>query len=139
MPAYPSATLAARPDQRSLVLLRPIGLLMRALLLLGIILLTINTWKLAAGYSPMRKGAGALLGLGLVLGAGYRVARGNQPRLLTIGRDALHLALLGAKPDQPAEIIPVSTITAYTYWLRLLRWRAFAQYHLRLELADGQV
>ncbi|HEX8505818.1 MAG TPA: hypothetical protein VF630_10650, partial [Hymenobacter sp.] len=37
------------------------------------------------------------------------------------------------------ETIPLSSITAYTYWLRLLKLRAFAQYHLRLELADGRV
>ena len=28
---------------------------------------------------------------------------------------------------------------AYTYWLRLLKLRGFAQYYLRLELADGRV
>ena len=139
MPAHTPATLAARSTPQSLVLLRPIGLLVRALLVLGSIVLTINALKLAAGYSPWRKGAGALLGLGLVLGAGYRVARGNQPRLLTIGREALQLAPVGPGSDQPAETIPFSHITAYTYWLRLLRWRVFAQYHLRLELADGRV
>jgi hypothetical protein len=133
------ATLAARPALRSQVLLRPIGLLVQALLVLGIMILTINALKLAAGYSPWRKGAGALLGLGLVLGAGYAVARGNQPRLLTIGREELHLGPLHASQNQLAETIPLSSITAYTYWLGLLRFRRFAQYHLRLELADGRV
>jgi hypothetical protein len=40
-----------------------------------------------AGYSPWRNGAGALLGLGLLLAAGYRLVCGNQPRLLPIGPD----------------------------------------------------
>jgi hypothetical protein len=35
--------------------------------------------------------------------------------------------------------VPLGSIVAYTYWLRLLRFRGGAQYHLRLELADGRV
>lgn len=31
------------------------------------------------------------------------------------------------------------SIIAYTYWLRVLKFRAFTQCHLRLELADGRV
>jgi len=139
MPTHSPTALAARPAPRSLVLLRPTGLLVKALLLLGGLLLAANALKLAAGYSPGRNGLGALLGLGLLLGAGYGVARGNRPRLLTISREALQLEPVGPEPDQPAETIPFSSITAYTYWLRLLRFRGFAQYHLRLELADGRV
>jgi len=139
MPRLSPAAQVARPAPRSLVLLRPTSWLVRALLVLGVLLLLLNSWKLAAGYSPWRKGAGALLGLTLALGAGYRVARGNQPRLLTIGPEALHLAPLGTGPAPPAETIALSSIRAYTCWLRLLRWRVFAQYHLRLELADGRV
>lgn len=139
MPAHSPAILAALPAPRSLVLLRPTGLLVKALLLLGIILLVANTLKLLAGYPAWRNGTGALLGLGLLLASGYRLARGNQPRLLTIGPEALQLELLGSGQHQPAETIPLGRIVAYTYWLRLLKFRAFAQYHLRLELADGQV
>lgn len=130
----------ARPAQRSLVVLRPLGMLVFGALLLGAVLLGANALKLAAGATPpWRKATGGLIGLGLLLSSGYLVARGNQPRLLTIGREELHLGPLGARQTQPTETIPLSSIVAYTYWLRLLKFRSFAQYHLRLELADGRV
>jgi len=137
MPGHSPTFLATRPALRSLVVLRPLGPLAVAALLLGAVLLGANALKLAAGYSPWRHGAGGLLGLGLLLGGGYVAARGNQPRLLTIGPDDLRLEPLA--PGPPPEIIPLRSITAYTYWLRLLKFRGFAQYHLRLELADGRV
>jgi len=139
MPSHAPAALAARPLLRSLVVLRPLGTLVYAALLLGIVLVAANGLKLAAGSSSGRPVAGACLGLGLVLGGGYAVARGNQPRLLTIGRENLELAPVGSRPGPPAETIALSSIVAYTYWLRVLRFRAFAQYHLRLELVDGRV
>lgn len=139
MPGLSPNSLAAHPAPRSLVVLRPLGPLVFGALLLGAVLLGANALKLAAGYSPGRHVVGGLTGLGLLLGGGYAVARGNQPRLLTIGREELHLEPLGPGQSQPAEIIPLSSITAYTYWLRLLKHRSFAQYHLRLELADGRV
>jgi hypothetical protein len=106
---------------------------------LGTVLLGANALKLAAGYPPVRHAFGGLIGLGLLLGGGFTAARGNQPRLLTIGPDDLRLEPLNAGQSKPAEIIPLSSIMAYTYWLRLLKFRGFAQYHLRLELADGRV
>jgi hypothetical protein len=139
MPNYSSTPPPARIAPRSLVLLRPTGPLVLAALLLGGVLLAANGLKLAAGYPPWRNGLGSLLGLGLLLRGGYLLARGNRPRLLTIDRETLHLEPLTAGPTQPAETIPLSRIVAYTYWMRLLKFRAFAQYHLRLELADGRV
>ena len=139
MPSHSPAELAARPAQRSLVLVQPTGLLVGMALLLGSLLLLINTLKLTDSPASGRKLAGALLGLGLLLGAGYRRARGNRPRLLRFDREVLHLEPLGPGQNQPTETIPLRSIAAYTYWLRLLRWRGFAQCHLRLELADGRV
>jgi hypothetical protein len=140
MPGHSPDTLAARPPQRSLVVLRPLGTVVFGVLLLGTMLLGANALKLAAGAAhPWRKATGGLIGLGMLLGSGYLVARGNQPRMLTIGREELHLKPLGAGQKQPIETIPLSSIVAYTYWLRVLRFRIFALYHLRLELADGRV
>ena len=134
MPSHSPTTLAARPAQRSLVVLRPLGPLVAAALLLGAALLGTNVLKLAGSAHPWRQAAGGLLGLGLLAGGGYAAARGNQPRLLTIGREELHLEPLGRGQRQPAEVetIALSSIVAYAYWLRVLRFRAFAQYHLRL-------
>ena len=139
MPGHPPSELVARPAQQSVVLVRPTGLLVAMTLLLGSLLLLINTLKLADSPMPGHKVAGALLGLGMLLGASYQLARGNRPRLLRFDREALHLEPLGPEQGSPAETIALRSITAYTYWLRLLRWRGFAQCHLRLELADGRV
>lgn len=139
MPSHLPAELAARPAQRSLVLVRPTGLLTTMVLLLGSILLLVNALKLIDNHTPGPRLTGALLGLGLLLGAGYRRARGNQPRLLRFDREVLHLEPLGPEPGSPVETIPLSSIKTYTYWLRLMRWRGFAQCHLRLKLADGRV
>jgi hypothetical protein len=139
MPSHPPAELAARPAKRSLVLVRPTGLLGSMALLLGGLLLLINALKLIGNPTPGRTIAGMLLGLGLLLGAGYQRVRGNQPRLLRFDREALHLEPLGPEPGGAAEIIPLSSIKTYTYWLQLMRWRGFAQCHLRLKLADGRV
>ena len=139
MPSHSPAELATRPAQRSLVLVRPTGMLVTMALLLGSLLLLINALKLPDSPTPGRTIAGALLGLGLLLGAGYQRARGNRSRLLRFDREALHLEPLGPQPGPPPETIPLNSIVAYTYWLRLMRWRVFAQCHLRLELADGRV
>jgi hypothetical protein len=139
MPSHSPTELAARPAQRSLVLVQPTGILVSMALLLGSLLLLINALKLVDSPPSGRKVMGALLGLGLLLGAGYRRARGNRSRLLRFDREALHLEPLGPPPGPPTETVPLSSIVAYTYWLRLLRWRGFAQCHLRLELADGRV
>lgn len=139
MPSHSPAELAARPAQRSLVLVQPTGLLVGMALLLGSLLLLLNTLKLAHSPAPERKVAGALLGLGLLLWAGYRRVRGNRPRLLRFDREALHLEPLGPGQDQLTETIPLRSIVVYTYWLHLQRWRGFAQCHLRLALADGRV
>ncbi|RZL12733.1 MAG: hypothetical protein EOO62_10245, partial [Hymenobacter sp.] len=139
MPSHSPAELAARPAKCSLVLVRPTGMLVSMALLLGSILLLLNALKLAGSPTPGRNAVGALLGLGLLLGAGYQRVRGNQPRLLRFDREVLHLEPLGSEPSSPIETIPLCSITTYTYWLRLIRWRGFAQCHLRLKLADGRV
>jgi hypothetical protein len=139
MPSHLPAELAARPAQRSLVLVQPTGLLVSMALPLGSLLLLINALRLADSPTPGRQVAGALLGLVLLLGAGYRRARGNRPRLLRFDREALHLEPLGPQPGPPPKTIPLPSVVAYTYWLRLRRWQVFAQGHLRLELADGRV
>ena len=138
MPSHSPNELAARPAQRSLVLVQPTGLLVSMTLVLGSLLLLINGLKLVDNPTLGRKVAGVLLGLG-VLGAGYRRARGNRPRLLRFDREALYLEPLGLLPGPPTETIPWRSIVAYTYWLRLRRWQVFAQCHLRLELADGRL
>ena len=139
MPSHPPTELATSPAKRSLVLVRPTGMLVAMALLLGILLLLINVLKLIDNPTPGRRLAGAMFGLGLLLWAGYRRARGNQPRLLCFDREALHLEPLGPGPGPPAETIPLSNLKTYTYWLQLMRWRGFAQCHLRLKLADGRV
>jgi hypothetical protein len=138
MSGHLPTTLAARPALRSLVLLRPLGPLVYGALLLGAMLLGANALKLTAGYSG-RHVFGGLTGLGLLLSGGYAALRGNQHRLLTIGRNDLRLEPLGSGQHQPAETILLSSIVFYTYWLRLMKLRGFAQCHLRLELADGRV
>ena len=93
----------------------------------------------ALNHSP-RAALAALVGLGLLVLAGWAATRSNRPLLLTLTRDALHLAPVGrAAEGGPAEAVPLASIRAYKYWLRMLRYQAFAQYHLRLELADGRV
>ncbi|RZL15694.1 MAG: hypothetical protein EOO62_03275 [Hymenobacter sp.] len=103
--------MSAGPAQRSLVLVQPTGLLVAMGLLLGSLLLLLNTLKLADSPTPGRKIAGALLGLGLLLGAAYRRARGNRPWLLRFDREALHrgahdLTLYAVKwsAQQPARL-----------------------------------
>lgn len=91
------------------MLVQPTGLLVSTALLLGSLLLLINALKPADSPTPGRKVAGALLSLGLPLGAGYRRARGNRPRLLRFDREALHLASLApsrARPPKPFPCTP---------------------------------
>ena len=52
MPSQSPAELAARPAQRSLVLVQPTGLLVGMALLLGSLLVLINTLKLADSPAP---------------------------------------------------------------------------------------
>ena len=111
----PTHLLAARPARRSPVLVQPTGLLVNMALVLGSLLLLTNTLKLADSPTPGRKVAGALLGLGLLLWAGYRLARGNRPRLLRFDREALHLEPLGPLPGPPTETIALSGIVSYAY------------------------
>lgn len=139
MPSHSPTEPAARPAQCSLVLVQPTGLPVTMALLLGSLLLLLNALKLAGSPTPGRKVAGALLGLGLLLGGGYRRACGNRPRRLRFDREALQLEPLSTQPGLPTETILLSSIVAYTYWLRLRRWQGFAQCHLRLELVDGRV
>lgn len=96
MPSHSPAELAAQPAQRSVVLVQPTGLLVAMALLLGSLLLLINTLKLADSPTPERKVAGALLGLGLLLGAGYRRARQSAPAAALRPRGA---APRGPRPD----------------------------------------
>jgi hypothetical protein len=113
MPSHPPAELAARPVKRSLVLVRPTGLLVSIALLLGSVLLLINTLKLIGNPTPGRNVVGMLLGLGMLLGGGYQRMRGNHPCLLCSDREALHLEPLGPEPGPSAEIIPLSSIKTY--------------------------
>lgn len=140
MPTSASPVATTRPGLRSLVIINPIGRLVASMFLLGLLLLPLAALKAAAGNWQRATTAG-LLGLGLLLLTVRKVARRNRPMLLTSDRDALHLAPVGRSLTQglPAETIPLASITSYKYWLRLLKFRAFVQYHLRLELADGRV
>ncbi|MGI4740846.1 MAG: hypothetical protein ACRYG7_37225 [Janthinobacterium lividum] len=81
------------------------------------------------------------LALGLLALAGREAARSSQPLLLTSSREALHLAPLGSSIAKGivAETIPLASVRAYAYWVRIFRYGVFTQYHLRLELADGRV
>lgn len=108
---------------------------------LGLLLLPIAALKASAG-NGQRATVAALLGAVLLLLTWRRVTRRNRPMLLTSGPDeALHLAPFGRSRAQgiPAENVPLASIKAYRYWLRLLKFQTFAQYHLRLELLDGRV
>lgn len=139
MPSHSPAELAARPALRSPVVVQPIGYAGAGGLLLGLGLLVVAALRLVLGYPSGRSVAAGLLGAGLLLWAGRIWVRGNRPYLLTSGREALLLEPQGARQGQLPETILLSSITAYTYWMRLLKYRAFAQCHLRLELADGRV
>jgi hypothetical protein len=108
--------------------------------LFGLFLLPLAALKAAEG-SWQRASTAGLLGIGLLLLTARKVARRNRPLLLTSDRDALHLEPLGRSIVEgiAAETIPIASIKAYRYWLRVRWWRMFAQCHLRLELADGRV
>ena len=108
-------------------------------LLLGVLALGMGAALLGSA-----RGAG---GLALLLGAGllalvWKTAlRGSHPLLLTLTRERLQLAPTGRSVAQgvKAETIPLASIVAYKHWLQVSRARVFAQYYLRLELADGRV
>jgi len=138
MPHRSSAPSATRPALRSQVVMNPLGLWTGGMFGLGVLLLPIAALKAAAG-SEQRAITAGLLGLALLLLTWRRVARRNRPMLLTSNADALHLEPTGRTQGLQAETILLTHIVAYRYWLRVLRFRAFAQYHLRLELADGRV
>ena len=133
-------TSRAKPAQRSLVVVNPLSMLAAGMFILSLVLLPLAALD-AAAHEYQRATTAGLLGLSLLLLTARKVARRDQPLLLTSDRDALHLEPLGRSVQQgrPAETIPLASIRAYRYWLRLRRWRVFAQYHLRLELADGRV
>jgi len=141
MPTPQTRSEVNRAILRSQVVLDPLGVWTGGMFGLGLLLLPLAVLKASAGNWPRAIVAG-LLGVVLLLLTWRRVARRNRPHLLTSGPDdALHLEPLGRSraQGQPAEIIPLASIKAYRHWLRLLRFRAFAQYHLRLELVDGRV
>ncbi|UOR06443.1 hypothetical protein MUN82_04945 [Hymenobacter aerilatus] len=140
MPRRPPTPPAPRPTLRSQVVINPLGLWAGGMFGLGVLLLLIAALKAAAGNEQRAVTAG-LLGLVLLLLTWRRVARRNCPMLLTSSADALHLEPANHRRAHGlrAETIPLASIVAYAHWLRVLRFRAFAQYHLRLELADGRV
>ena len=140
MPAHSPTTLATRPALRSLVVLNPLSMLAAGMFWFGLLLVPLAALKAAEGNWQRATTAG-LLSLGLLLLTARKVARRNRPMLLTSDRDGLHLAPRGRSIAQglAAETIPIASIKAYRYWLRLMRFRVFAQCHLRLELADGRV
>ncbi|WP_223651287.1 hypothetical protein [Hymenobacter psoromatis] len=141
MKPVPTEVPPTHPALRSSVLVNPLGVLVAMSLFLGVMLLLEAFLVSPSGY-PWRGGRPAwLLGAGLLtLGlAGYATWRSNRPRLLTLTRASLRLEPLGDNGAAAAETIPLSSIVAYKYWLRVLRLQVFVQYHLRLELADGRV
>ncbi len=135
-----SAAPATQPGLRCLVVLNPRSRLAASLFIFGLLLLPLAALKAATG-SYQRATIASLLGVSLLGLTAGKVARRNQPLLLTSDRNGLHLEPLGQDRalGQPTETIPLASIKAYQYWLRLLRWRVVAQCHLRLELADGRV
>lgn len=140
MPAQSPGTLASRPALRSLVVLNPLSMLAAGMFLFGLLLVPLAALKAAEGNWQRAVTAG-LLSLGLLLLTVHKVARRRRPMLLTSDRAGLHLVPLGHSlaRGSAAETIPIAHVKAYRYWLRLLRFRGFAQGHLRLELADGRV
>lgn len=136
-PQSPAATLAVR----SQVVIDSLGTTIIGALLLLAAVLAPGTGLAQLGRANLAAGLALLLGVGL-LGVVWRTAlRGSHPLLLTLTRESLHLAPAGRSAAQsvPAETIPLTSIVAYKHWLQLNRLRAFAQYYLRLELADGRV
>jgi hypothetical protein len=140
MPTHSPSTLANRPALRSLVVIHPLSMLAASMFLFSLLLLPLAALKAAEGHWQ-RAITASLLSLGLLLLTARQVARRNRPMLLTSDRDALHLTPIGRslKLGIAAETIPIVSIKAYSYWIRLMRFRVFAQCHLRLELADGRV
>ncbi len=140
MPAHSPTTLANRPALRSLVVLNPLSMLAAGTFLFGLLLVPLAALKAAQG-NWQRAVTASLLSLVLLLLTARKVARRNRPMLLTSDRAGLHLEPLGRSLAQgiAAETIPITTIKAYRYWMRVMRFRVFAQCHLRLELADGRV
>ena len=109
------------------------------LLLTGV--LALGSAGALLGQNNRASGLALVLGLGLLALVWQLALRGSHPLLLSLTRESLHLAPTGRSISQgvPAETIPLTGIVAYKHWLRLNRLRVFAQYHLRLELADGRV
>jgi hypothetical protein len=140
MPAHSPTTLANRSALRSLVILNPLSMLAASMFLFGLLLVPVAALKAAEG-NWQRAATAGLLSLVLLLLTARKVARRNRPMLLTSDRAGLHLEPLGRSiaPGIAAETIPIASIKAYRYWLRLMRFRVFAQCHLRLELVDGRV
>ncbi|GAB3638656.1 hypothetical protein GCM10027422_42460 [Hymenobacter arcticus] len=116
-------------------------MLVVSLLLGGLVLLLLAGLWATVGRWPLATASAGVLGLGLLALAWREVARSNQPMLLTSTRAALHLEPLGSSIAKglAAETIPLASVQAYTYWVRVFRYGVFAQYHLRLELAGGRV
>lgn len=140
MPTSLPTASATRPGLRCLVVLNPRSMLATSMFLFGLLLLPLAALKAAVG-SYQRATTAGLLGLSLLGLTARQVARRNQPLLLTSDRNGLHLEPLGQELSAglAAETIPLASIKAYQYWLRLRRWHVVAQCHLRLELADGRV
>ena len=114
---------------------------MVSLLLGGLLLVMLAGVWAVAGLWPQATWPLGGLGLGLLALAGREAARSNKPLLLTSSCEALHLAPLGSSIAKgiAAETIPLASVRAYAYWVRIFRYGVFTQYHLRLELADGRV
>lgn len=141
MPAFSSTRPPAGPAISSPVVTDSLGATLLGALGIGAAVLA-----LATGAALLGRATGAGL-LALLLGAGllalvWRLAlRGSHQLVLTLTRASLHLAPAGRSAAQgiPPETIPLASIVAYKHWLRLDRLRVFAQYYLRLKLADGRV
>lgn len=141
MLGHSPTTPATRPGLHSAVVCNSFTLQVVSILLLGWLLMVLAALLAVVGIWPQVPVPGGLLGLVLLGLAGRTLARGNRPMLLTSRRAALHLEPVGRSRTQgmPAETIPLASVRAYTYWARPVRYGVFLQYHLRFELADGQV
>ena len=102
-------------------------MLMVRLLLGGLLLVMLAGVWAVAGLWPQATWPLGGLGLGLLALAGREAARSNKPLLLTSSCEALHLAPLGSSIAKgiAAETIPLASVRAYAYWVRIFWYGVF--------------
>ncbi|WP_223649412.1 hypothetical protein [Hymenobacter psoromatis] len=135
------STPAPGPAIRSQVVTESVGATVVGALGLLLGVLALGTGAALLGSASWAGGLTLLLGVGLLALVWKTALRGSHPLLLTLTRESLQLAPTGRSVAQgiKAETIPLASIVAYKHWLQVSRARVFAQYYLRLELADGRV